>query len=85
MRWDLAWASDFLSSCGGKASQSRVCRAQVGLVRVSTSGRLSHQCHHQWGWAGCVVVAALQGGSVPWGNGKLTVFVVSFLSHLEKA
>lgn len=37
VRWDLAWASDFLSSSGGKASQSRVWRTEVGLVRVSTS------------------------------------------------
>lgn len=84
VRWDLAWASDFLSSSGEKASQTRVWRTEVGLVRVSTSWRLSHQCHHQWGWAGCVVIPALQGGSMPWGNTKPIAFFVAFLSHLEK-
>lgn len=84
MRWDWLGLLIFFSSCGGKASPSRVWRAQVGLVRVSASGKLSHQCQHQWGWAGCVMVPALQGGSMPWGNGKLILFVVAFLSHLEK-
>ena len=84
MRWDCAWASGFLSSCGGKASRSTVCRTRVGLVRVSASGRLSHQCQHQWGWASCVMVLARQGGSMPWVSGKLAVFVMSFLPHLEK-
>lgn len=48
VRWDLAQASDFLSSCGRKASRSRVFRAQVGLVRVSKvipPVRLGRLCH----------------------------------------